>query len=202
MLERLICSVNIELNDRDSSPRKRQQSSCLLPRPERLWSYPTFYPTGTQGSVHRGYSGQGLKPNTHTHPVSKFKNVSSYPPIHTRIYFLLVKHNVQFVFSIEPIFREVSPSNWAPPPPPPQYLPLAYFPVFPTSRQVTLFTTMLILINTYLEKQRAFWAGWQRPQGLGRNYSRLYEGHLRPTPKSMWLFSVAYVKLSYGKMIK
>ena len=133
MLHRLICSVNIELNDRDSSARKKQQSSCLLPRPDGLWSYPTFYPVGTQGSCPSVYSSQGLKPITHTHQVPKFKNAWSHPPIHMRLYFLLLKHNVQFVFLIEPIFREVSPSNWAPPPT--TSPPSSIFPCIPNHRQ-------------------------------------------------------------------
>jgi hypothetical protein len=45
-------SVNIGLNGRESSPSKKQKA-CLLPRPDRLGSNPTFYPMRNEGRAQR-----------------------------------------------------------------------------------------------------------------------------------------------------
>lgn len=127
MLHRLICSVNIELNDRDSSPRKKQQSPCLLPRPDRLWSYLTFYPMGTQGSVHRFTAARARSRSLTAIQNRSLRMRAAIPPIPIRLYFLLVKHNVQFVLSTEPIFREVK-SKLRPPTTSP---PSSIFPCIP-----------------------------------------------------------------------
>ena len=77
LLQRIICSVNIGLNERDSSPSIQQQFPFTSASRPTL-KLPDLLSNGYRRLCQSVYNGRGLKPITHTKPVPKFKNAWSY----------------------------------------------------------------------------------------------------------------------------